>query len=921
MKPLVAGLIVCWLAATPAMAAPQPAKADGIVTLLRRVESALQSGEASRYLELLSPVADRERAEIFAASVLAAGVSRVSARERDRAPLFGTLPGDGYQLMVEVLTESGSRARLATWRLDVRRLAAAPKVSGKNDDWAISNQVIVSSMHGLLRLALNPQRQYAARNFVVESEDLQLALADGSVFVADAGGAPGALVLVGRGDMTFSPAPATERGQVKIFTGSETLQTPFDAAYVRASAFDLAAAVAQGTLSEQQVDPREFKRADEVFRAEVAKSFVLDLSDMSPEIWSLPPQSGDLLAEVRTKRFDTLTYALSSGEPEDVALFDRRRRRNIALYPSAAKQADILNGFDEDEGAQYEVLHYDLDVSLVPDREMISGRTRMKIRVREPMLTTLTIRLAEPLAVQSIVAEEFGRLMAIRVRNQNSVVVSLPDPLASGVELSLVVSYAGRLAPVPTDREIISLQYPQMSYQDEPPEFPLEETYLYSNRSYWYAQSPTSDYATASIRLTVPAEYLCTASGTLVASISPAADGRNPRAADSRPRTYVFGADQPVRYLSFLATRLVAVRSVTVRMGEPPFGKPIERPTGSFHETLALSVLSQPRMQSRARQVADRAVEVLRFYSSIVGDFPYATLSLAVVEAELPGGHSPAYMTVINQPSTASKKVWREDPASFEDFPEFFIAHEVAHQWWGHAVGWKNYHEQWLSEGFAQYFAALYAERVRGRAVFDSVIRRMRRWAMDESSQGPISLGYRVGHIKGEGRLFRAVIYNKSAVVLHMLRRFIGDEAFFRGIRRFYLTWRFQKAGTLDLQRALEAESGISLRRFFERWVYDTAIPQVKVSSTTEAGAQGEDVVVRFEQIGDTFDLPVTLTVEAGGRPAFDVLVKLKDQIQEVRLPLRGPLRRIDVNRDDAAIAEFIRQQPAPPRPDGLQMP
>ena len=323
-----------------------------------------------------------------------------------------------------------------------------------------------------------------------------------------------------------------------------------------------------------------------------------------------------------------------------------------------------------------------------------------------------------------------------------------------------------------------------------------------------------------------------------MASVSPAAEGRDQRAAQSRPRTYVFGADQPVRYLSCLITRLVAVRSVTVRTGEPPFGKPAERPSGTVHDTLALSVLSQPRMQSRARQVADRAVEVLRFYSSIVGDFPYPNLSLAVVEAELPGGHSPAYMTVINQPSVISQKVWRNDPASFEDFPEFFIAHEIAHQWWGHAVGWKNYHEQWLSEGFAQYFAALYAERARGRQVFDSVIRRMRRWAMEESSEGPISLGYRIGHIKGEGRLFRAVVYNKSAVVLHMLRRLIGDEAFFRGIRRFYSTWRFRKAGTQDLQHAFEAEAGIPLRRFFERWIYDSTIPQVKVSSTIEVAAQ-----------------------------------------------------------------------------------
>ena len=48
---------------------------------------------------------------------------------------------------------------------------------------------------------------------------------------------------------------------------------------------------------------------------------------------------------------------------------------------------------------------------------------------------------------------------------------------------------------------------------------------------------------------------------------------------------------------------------------------------------------------------------------------------------------------------------------AFDGYPQFFLAHEIAHQFWGGAVGWESYHEQWISEGFAQYFALLYAER------------------------------------------------------------------------------------------------------------------------------------------------------------------------------------------------------------------
>ena len=91
--------------------------------------------------------------------------------------------------------------------------------------------------------------------------------------------------------------------------------------------------------------------------------------------------------------------------------------------------------------------------------------------------------------------------------------------------------------------------------------------------------------------------------------------------------------------------------------------------------------------------------------------------------------------------------------------------------------------------------------------VFDSVMRRMRRWAQDESDQGPVYLGYRIGHVKGDSRLFRAVVYNKGAAVLHMLRLLLGDRVFFAGIRRFYERWRFDKAGIDDLRQAMEAEA------------------------------------------------------------------------------------------------------------------
>src|SRR4029453_3266597 len=87
------------------------------------------------------------------------------------------------------------------------------------------------------------------------------------------------------------------------------------------------------------VDPRELRRAEEIFRVESGKSYALELGDLTAETWSLVPVDGDFVAEGRTSRFDTLTYVRRRSEPEDISVFNRRRGRNIAVYSSLEKLA------------------------------------------------------------------------------------------------------------------------------------------------------------------------------------------------------------------------------------------------------------------------------------------------------------------------------------------------------------------------------------------------------------------------------------------------------------------------------------------------------------------------------------------------------------------------------------------------------
>jgi hypothetical protein len=420
---------------------------------------------------------------------------------------------------------------------------------------------------------------------------------------------------------------------------------------------------------------------------------------------------------------------------------------------------------------------------------------------------------------------------------------------------------------------------------------------LYSNRGYWYPQTSVSDYATATIRLTVPPAYGAVCSGDQAGG-SPVAI----RNAAGEPRAlFVFAASQPVRYLACVVSRLLPVDTRTLALRKPADDSPATG-IGARYPALTIAAYATARQRGRARDLLGRTEDIAAVYAGILHDAPYPGFTLAVLESYIPGGHSPAYFAAFNQPLPTSPFSWRDDPASFDNYPEFFLAHELAHQWWGQAVGWKNYHEQWLSEGFAQYFAAIYAQRRRGAGVFDGIIRSMSRWAVSTSDQGAVYLGYRLGHIKNDGRILRAVVYNKGAMVLHMLRRLVGDEVFFRALRRFYDSYRFQKAGTDELRVVFEAESGRPLSRFFDEWIYGSDLPAVTVTWRVEGSGPSQAAVVRVEQLGRLFDFPLTVSLQLADGTVQDALLRVGDRVVDQPVPFTGRLRGVVVNRDRAAL-------------------
>jgi hypothetical protein len=892
-------VLVALALAIPALANAQSAPPnDGIAAVLRELERIVTTADTKAFAALVLP--DATTSEDFLGEWVQPGVTRAVVRERLRAEPGDAASGEAYDVYVDALAETGRTGRVGTWLIKLRRAAEASKA------WRIAGLNVLTTVRGLYRLTLNAEKQYTVINLALSVEDFELRVPSGTAFLAETDAGVTGIVVLGRGEMTFSPTPESEKGQVRIYSGNDVHSGRFSWVYLRGHPAEFDRRLDVTTFHPREVDGRDFRRAEEVFQENLPLSFGIELADLSRDKWSVLPKFGDLVAEMQADRAH-LTYMRSTNDPEDIRFFDRTRNRTIAVYASRQKLATRGPFFSEDDSLDFDVVNYDIDASFDPRREWIDGKATLLLTARRAAISTLVLSLAEPLTVRSVLSRRFGYLMALRVSGQDDIIINLPQSLRPDELLDLEFTYSGRLPAVPPEREALDLDVAPLgggprTFGPAPTAqsnefFTIQPvpSYIYTGRSGWYPQADITDYATATLRLRVPENYATVASGSL--------EEGYPRQLPSDGRTfwweYRFNATQPVRYLGWATSRFVHVDTGSYSIEQTEDGDVAK--TGVSYTFGDVTVHSSGMLARRGRDLFEETLRVMRFYGSLLSDIPYPNFTLAIVERNQPGGHSPPYFAALSQPPPATPVSWRADPAYFDGFPEFFLAHEAAHQWWGQAVGWKNYHEQWISEGFSQYFAALYAENLK-RDVFRNVIAQMARWTIDRSDQGPVYLGYRLGHIKNDGRVFRALVYNKGGLTLHMLRRLIGDTAFFNGLRRFYSTWRFKKAGTEDVKAAFEAATNRELDAFFDRWIYGSSLPRLKFSYTTEADA----VNVRFEQIGEVFELPVTVTLKYANS-STEVTVPVTEQVTTQRIPFSGPLRGVGVNEDDAAPAIFVR--------------
>jgi aminopeptidase N len=273
----------------------------------------------------------------------------------------------------------------------------------------------------------------------------------------------------------------------------------------------------------------------------------------------------------------------------------------------------------------------------------------------------------------------------------------------------------------------------------------------------------------------------------------------------------------------------------------------------------------------------------LKFFRETVASYPYEKLALIVGATRFGGMENSSAIVFPNR--LLDSRVAEPLSAVFKVRQSLVevVAHEIAHQWFGDSVTESTWSDLWLSEGFATYFAGLMVQRYEGEARFHDYMQRAADtyFSFEKETRIPIH----DTETEDLFKLLNANNYQKGAWVLHMLRKELGDEDFFRGIRIYYNAHHGSLASTEDLRAALEKASGKHLQEFFARWVYGTGHPRYELSWHWTVQSKRLRLVMDQTQPEAAFPNAVTIQITDGNNKRIVVIEpKSKHAVEEIKL-------------------------------------
>jgi aminopeptidase N len=298
-----------------------------------------------------------------------------------------------------------------------------------------------------------------------------------------------------------------------------------------------------------------------------------------------------------------------------------------------------------------------------------------------------------------------------------------------------------------------------------------------------------------------------------------------------------------------------------------------------------------------AKGVFGNTPEMMEFFSKKLGvEYPWIKYSQMVGRDYVSGAMENTTAT-LHQESAYQNSRQLVDGNSWE----YTIAHELFHQWFGDLVTTESWSNLTVNESFANYSEYLWAEYKEGKDAADAHhVEDMMGYLQSGSDKKDLVRF----HYSNKEDMFDAVSYNKGGRILHMLRNFVGDDAFFKSLQHYLNANRFQAAEAHQLRLSFEAVTGRDLNWFWNQWYYGSGHPKLDISYEYRSADKKMIVVVKQTQKTDkVFRLPVAVDVYQGkNRTRYQVT--LSNKVDTLYFDAATEPTLVNVDADKMLLAE-----------------
>lgn len=302
-----------------------------------------------------------------------------------------------------------------------------------------------------------------------------------------------------------------------------------------------------------------------------------------------------------------------------------------------------------------------------------------------------------------------------------------------------------------------------------------------------------------------------------------------------------------------------------------------------------------------AREIYPHTTEMLSFFSDLLGiEYPWQKLAQVVVRDYVSGAMENTTAVIYGDFIQGTDR-----EIAGQDINEKIVAHEIFHHWFGNLVTCESWANLTLQEGFANYAEYLWTEYKHGRDRADAHLHNELQGYLGAARRGGIHPLIHYGYEDKED-MFDAHSYNKGGLVLHMLRTYVGDEAFFAALNKYLTDNAFTAVEADELRLAFEDVTGEDLNWFWDQWYFAAGHPQLDIQYGYDEATK--EAIITVEQIQDPeamppiFVLPLAIDIYLDDRTVQRHPVRIDRRKQTFRFRTGVRPRLINFDADKALL-------------------